>query len=175
MKRSSNAFGALLCLILGGCARTEIPSGLSAPSDAIREVFGAIAVVRLDSSTARGELLAVAPDTLFLIDGEIFRAVGKQDAREVTVFLQEYPLTTGAIVGTTLLGTLSTVSNGLGLVITAPLWLITGTVTGIAASADANNGDFRYPDGPWPELGKFARFPQGLPRGVPREQLMSGR
>jgi hypothetical protein len=175
MNGSSKVWGAILCLILGGCARPDVPEGLSEPSEVLRDSFGARVLVRLDSSTARGELLAVEPDTLFLLYGDRFRALGRKDAREVKVFLQEYPLSTGAVTSYTLLGTLSTISNGFGLVITAPLWLITGVATGIAASADANDGDYMYPDEPWLGLAKFARFPQGLPRTVPREKFASRR
>jgi len=175
MNRSSKAWGAILCLILGGCARPDVPEGLSEPSEVLRDSFGARVLVRLDSSTTRGELLAVELDTLFLIHGDFFRALGKKDAREVKVFLQEYPLSTGAVTSITLLGTLSTISNGFGLIITAPLWLITGVVTGVATSTDANNGDYMYPEEPWLGLAKFARFPQGLPRNVPREKFASRR
>jgi len=125
----------------------------------------------MDSSITRGELLAVEPDTLFLIRENTLNAISKSDVREAKAFLQEYPLTPGEVAGWTVLGTLSTISNGFGLVITAPLWLITGTVTGIVAAAQANHGDFVYPDGSWSELRKFARFPQGLPQGIPRERL----
>jgi hypothetical protein len=120
---------------------------------------------------AQGELLAVDPDTIFLVNGNVLAAISKNRVREAKAFLQEYPLTSGQVATWTLLGALSTLSNGVGLVITAPLWVITGVITGASAAAAANRGDYMYPDDPWDGLRKFARFPQGLPPGIPRERF----
>jgi hypothetical protein len=171
MKRSSEQWAIGFFLLLAGCARPDVPEGLSSSSEALRLAAGARILVRLDSSIARGELLSVEPDTLFLIHGDTLCAIGKDDVREVKAFLQAYPVSSGEVAGWTTLGTLSTISNGFGLMLTAPLWIITGTVTGIMAASRANNGDYHYPEDPWPGLRKFARFPQGLPQGIPRKLL----
>jgi hypothetical protein len=171
MKRSSKEWGIVLFLLSMGCARPDVPQGLTPASEALRQASGAQVFVRTGSSIVRGELLSVETDTLFLIDGNILVALCKDQVVEAKAFLQEYPLTSGDVAAWTVVGTLSTLSNGMGLIITAPLWLITAAVTGTLAASSANNGDFRYPEDSWGGLRKFARFPQGFPPGIPREQL----
>jgi hypothetical protein len=170
MKRSSKEWGIVFFLLIMGCARPDVPQGLTPASEALRQASGAQVFVRTDSSIVQAELLSVEIDTLFLIDGDILVAICKDQVVEAKVFLQEYPFTSGDVTAWTLLGTLSTLSNGMGLIFTAPLWLITGAVTGTVTASSANNGDFRYPEDSWNGLRKFARFPQGLP-GIPRERL----
>jgi len=171
MKKSSKRWTSVLLLLTIGCARTDVPAGLLESSQAFRQVSGTWAVVRTDSSEARGELLAVEHDTIFLVNENVLAAIDKNRVREAKAFLQEFPLTSGQVATWTILGTLSTASNGLGCVITAPLWLLTGGITGISTASAANRGDYMYPDDPWEGLRKFARFPQGLPSGIPREKF----
>lgn len=66
----------------------------------------------------------------------------------------------------TLIGTLSTISHGFFLIITAPVWLISGTISTVNASYE---GYFtkKHPDIEWwKSVERYARFPQGLPGGV---------
>jgi hypothetical protein len=45
-------------------------------------------------------------------------------------------------------------------------------VAGIAsASAESQSGFLRYPDTSWQEIAKFARFPQGIPKGLDLKKL----
>lgn len=171
MKRCSELWAVSLFLLASGCMRTDVPDGLHSPEDALRQSRGALVLARMDTCEVDGELISVETDTLFLICKDSLCAIPKGHIREAKVFLQEYPLSGGGVAAWTLLGTLSTLSNGWGSILTAPLWLLTGTITGISAAHSANSGDFQYPDDPWPGLAKFARFPQGLLPGIPREQL----
>jgi len=69
----------------------------------------------------------------------------------------------GNVAGATGLGVVSTISNGILLVFTMPLWIIVGTAAG---SSQSYAPERRVPPLHWAELNGFARFPQGLPDGV---------
>ncbi len=60
------------------------------------------------------------------------------------------------------LGMASTLSHGGFLIISAPVWLITGGATLVFMH---NRPIHRYPDDPLESLAAFARFPQGIPPG----------
>jgi hypothetical protein len=64
----------------------------------------------------------------------------------------------GPMAGWGLLGTLSTLSHGFVLILSAPIWLLT---TAIAANAETNAA--QIDGGPWTSMRKWARFPQGMP------------
>lgn len=61
------------------------------------------------------------------------------------------------------LGTLSTISHGFILVLSAPVWMITG---GLASLSEAYAPLFEYPTQSWDRISIWARFPQGLPVGL---------
>jgi len=68
------------------------------------------------------------------------------------------------------LGTLSTISHGFFLILTAPVWIIT---TAIAVAAEKNHVELDYPeDNTLEELSQWARFPQGIPSTVDEEALL---
>ena len=57
----------------------------------------------------------------------------------------------------------TTISNGVFLLLTAPAWLITGLV----AAGNESHAPLRdVPPLAWAELAAYARFPQGLPPGI---------
>jgi hypothetical protein len=64
----------------------------------------------------------------------------------------------------TTLGSVSTLSNGFYLAFTLPLWLLTGIPVSTGEARRQNYID--YPASGWAEMGKFARFPQGMPAGI---------
>jgi hypothetical protein len=70
--------------------------------------------------------------------------------------------------GLVLLGTLSTISNGAFLLFTAPMWIIGGS---IATGARSFEPIVDYPKRDWGHLAPFARYPQGMPRGIDRKQI----
>jgi len=63
----------------------------------------------------------------------------------------------------TVLGLLSTVSNGWFLIVTGPMWLIGGS---IAASGQRRVPIESVPTVRWTDVAAFARFPQGILPGV---------
>ena len=68
----------------------------------------------------------------------------------------------------TLLGTLSTGSHGFFLILSAPVWILTGTV---AAVNQSRQPVLTYPRQGWAGWRAYARFPQGLPPGLARAAL----
>jgi hypothetical protein len=144
-----------------------LPSTGSAQTDA----FGAW--VTLDypgpdgaSRQAQGELIAVNRDSIWLKD----EAAGLVlPTRAVTSARLVWYRTGATEVGLlTVLGIVSTVSNGVFLVFTAPAWLIIG---GVAAAGQSRISREQVIPGDWAEVRKFARFPQGLPAGVELRSL----
>ena len=67
------------------------------------------------------------------------------------------------------LGTVSTVSHGFFLVLSAPAWIL---ITSVVASVESRHPILDYPDHPWPEFARWARFPQGMPPGLRPDDLL---
>ena len=63
----------------------------------------------------------------------------------------------------TVAGTLSTASHGVALLLSAPAWIIGGSV---ATTKVSHAPLITYPSRPWSDLARYARFPQGLPIGL---------
>ena len=152
------ALGLMLC----GCAGNTAPPGfLDPPLVAQAAGYGGWMQLKLANGTAAdGELIAVSADSVWLL--------GATPVTVPVTAVKEGKLTTvysevGKVAGATGLGVLSTISNGILLVFTAPLWIIVGTAAG---SSQSYTPERRAPPLRWTDLAGFARFPQGLPPGV---------
>jgi hypothetical protein len=161
---------ALALVLLAGCASTHAPSHfLPVADDAGRTARGGwlVAEIREPGAAPRrevmGELLAVAPDSVYLETARGFEALPIADLGAVR--LARYNSSWPTIAGLTVGGVLWTASHGVFLILTAPLWILTGTIS----AAVVSRGPIVSPetDG-WHALGAFARFPQGLPPEYPR-------
>jgi hypothetical protein len=170
---------ALLGVVVTGCAGTGAPSGWLPNAAATQEeAHGAWISIQHSSEgeavRTEGELIAVGDDTVFVLatDGTAGSLVAIPTSPDLTAKLGTYSPAIGGIVVWTFLGTVSTVSHGKFLILSAPVWIITGTVVGINQTRGPIE---RYPgDNPWDawnELRVFARFPQGLPESVDRAML----
>ena len=91
------------------------------------------------------------------------RLVGISSEQISKAKVTTYKSAHGTIAVWTLVGVLGTVSHGLGLIISAPAWIITGTAT---ASAVSREPQHTVSWDEWSGLAKFARFPQGIPDEV---------
>lgn len=145
------------------CAHNSAPPGfLPDPREAQTEATGAwIELTRgpAPEGRVRGELFAVTEDTVWvrvLSDTVLSVPTASVTGGQMVEYDSQY----GRVGAATLLGTLSTISNGFFLVLTAPLWILGGTL-GMAAQSRAPV--HRLPPGRWTDLVPFARFPQGLP------------
>jgi hypothetical protein len=176
---------ALWCLLLllgTGCASTSAPRGyLPDVNEAQQDANGAWIVVRVTEggfagggTTAGGathvggygELIAVAQDTIFVLAEDRLLALPR--TRIAAASLTAYDSDAGLFGLWTALGTLSTVSHGYVLSLSAPVWLIFGTISSVSESYAPRE---RYPGKTWEELGKHARFPQGMPPSMDRQAL----
>ena len=160
-------------LFAAGCA-TLAPSGwLPTPQDAQTSAYGGwIHVVYRGPAGERiadGELIAVNPDTVHVLGASGLVSV---PVSAVTgSVLETYDPKMGAIAGAVLLGTLSTASNGFGLIITAPIWLLVGAGASASALTEARVREPLASAGGWLMYRPYARFPAGLPPGIDRSAL----
>jgi hypothetical protein len=154
--------------LLAGCVRNPAPRGWLPPAtQALHDVYGAWIDVpsRDGAATVSGEFLAVDRDSVFVLTprGEV-TPVALSRAGRVTIAY--FDPRTSALVWRTALTSAATLANGFFLVFTLPATVITGTT----AAARASRAPLRYvpPDGSWDDVRQFARFPVGLPAGLPR-------
>lgn len=163
--RSGIALLALIVACACGCAVSPSapPDFLPKASEVPMNVKGAwIEIDPIAKSRVKvnidGELLAVENSNVYVLLGDAVRAVPIDSIKSARI--SYYASESGGVAGAVFLGTMSTLSNGILLIFTAPLWIIAGTATTAGRSRDPIL-DMR-PDG-WAEAVKYARFPQGLP------------
>ena len=151
-----------LCLPLMYCASTRAPRGWLAQADKVpMDVYGAWCTIETKDGRLGGELIAASNESVFVADTK-FHAVAVSDIRSARLAVYDVGGQTDAAL---VLGPLSTLSNGLLLALTMPMWLIGGP---IVASSRSYDPIIDYPDRPLKEFVAFARFPQGLPAGLDR-------
>jgi len=152
---------ALLASTLAGCASNPAPqTWRPEPREAQRSVRGGWIALDCKEPAKRrveGELIAVDDDALHVLTAEGLRAVPRAEVRKAR--LVGYGDESGALGAWMALGTLSTLSHGAYLILTAPLLWLTG---GGASVADESRGGFI----PEAQFRAYARFPQGLPPGL---------
>lgn len=113
-----------------------------------------------------GELIAVTPDSLWVLSpggGDIV-ALPDLVGGQMVGWNSQY----GNVGAAAILGTLSTISNGWFLFLTAPMWVVGGS---LAAASQSRHPIIRALPPRWMELRRFARFPQGLPPGIDFREL----
>jgi len=161
-------------IFVAGCATTHAPNvWLSNPDQLQNEAFGGWIQVQYSNVPSvkkkeSGELIAVSYDSLYVLDRFNLVAVASADVTKAR--LVTYDAHTGELSGWVLLGTLSTLSHGWYLVLTAPLlWGLAGS---IAASSRSHDPIIDYPRHSFDAFRPYARFPQGLPRHLNRKALM---
>ena len=149
------------------CMQNPAPIGWLSPAEAAqKDAYGAwIVVTTSDTTGESGEFLAVDNDSVFVLslDG-VVRAVPRGSVREAKIAFYQSQL--GSVILWSTLGTLSTISNGVLLVFTAPAWIITGTVAGASESRAPIRTVARPED--WETVRMYARFPMGMPENLPR-------
>jgi hypothetical protein len=145
------------------------------------------------NARVHGELLAVTADSLFvlrpagdpgarrenIVGDDPYRHRMSVRAPEDTVIvlprdrvlrvqLTGYQTPASEPAVWTTLGTISTLSHGFLLVLSAPFWIVAGSAISASYSRE---GETKYPKKDWNSLRTFARFPQGWPSGLDRRVL----
>ena len=149
------------------CYRAKGPATQPTPQEALRSAFGGwIMVSRVHDtpqSVVAGELIAVHADTLHVLSTSGLISIPRRDIKSLALERYRVPLTPSILASVA--GTLSTVGNGFILLLTAPAWIIAGTVsTAMYSRAPLTTSAA--------ELQPFARFPQGIPASVDRSKLV---
>jgi len=172
--RSHNRTCAILSLLsclVWGCAPTNAPRDwLASPEGTPRDVRGGWVKLQYTSAAKAkaqisGELIAISGDSLFIAN-DALQAIALSNIKSAQ--LEAYRSNSAGMGGLVFLGTLSTISNGLLLIFTAPVWIIGGS---IATSARSFEPIIKYPKQEWSRFSPFARYPQGLPVGLARQQI----
>ncbi len=113
-----------------------------------------------DGSLRTDELLAVDAQAIWLGDLELGRPlrIARNEIKEVTVKLHDSR--TGQALLHALTGVVSTATHGFFIVLTAPIWVLSG---GIAIGSEEMGYEVEFVGPELRFLNQYARFPQGLP------------
>ena len=154
--------------VLAGCAGSSAPRDwLPRAVDATAQAHGGWIVLRLDDdSRHQGELIAVGPDSLFVLEPGGCSAYGH--ARVRNALLTGYDSEADRLQAWTIVGSISTLSHGYGLAVSLPAWLLVGS---LATASQAHAGRVAVTPTTWEKARIYARFPQGLPEGIDRAAL----
>lgn len=156
---------------LAGCASSTAPKGwLPRAVDAQSAAHGGWLSLRVTGGSRgtihEGELLAIQADSVFIL--ERGACLGMPIAQVAAATLTAYDADTGLLALWTLIGTLSTASHGAGLILSAPVWIVAGSV---ARASDFHASQRTLTPATWEGGRAYARFPQGLPEGLDRSSL----
>ena len=163
---------AIALALVAGCAGSIAPShwlpeAIEVPQDG----FGSWASVTLSigpDAYSEGELIAASSDTLFILGIEELQAFSVHEVAKVHI--QSYDAKHTSLAVWTMLGSLSTLSHGFILIISAPVWIISGSI-GTAAQSQAPHKTVIA--GNWKELQVYCRYPGGIPPILDRVDIKS--
>ena len=152
----------LLCTMGLGCASTDAPNRwLADPEELPSDPYGGWTTLKTSSGDFHGELIAISRDSVFWADSGLCAIQSSQiRAARLVVYSSG-----GTIAGGLVFGSLSTISNGVYLIFTAPMWLLGGSLAAISRTYDPI---IDYPASGLTDFLPFARYPQGLPVGLDR-------
>ncbi|PYQ45743.1 MAG: hypothetical protein DMF77_03270 [Acidobacteria bacterium] len=164
-RSAGKALVAALASALAACVSSPAPAGWRPrPPEVQSRPCGAW--IRLQrgqdkrAGVVEGELIAVSDDHVYVLTRS--ELLGVPPAAVTSARLEKYRAGTDALGGWGTLGTISTLSHGWILVLTAPLWIISSTAT---VATESRVAQLRHPPTPLGEFRPWARFPQGLPPG----------
>lgn len=155
----------VLAAVLAACSVSNPapPGWRRTMQGAERSPRGAWVSVRLRSGgVVQGELLAVDGDRVYVERGKTVVPIRLRDIAKLD--MSAYDSDNDNLVALTVLGTVSTLSHGFLLVISAPVWMLWGSATARDQDREGYEdvtGRKLLPD----ELRPWARFPQGVPEG----------
>jgi hypothetical protein len=151
----------VLVLALAACAINPDPRTRPIELVARDGHGGWIVVTDLHGTEIAGELIAIDPGAVRVLDPTGLVSVARSDVASARLWA--WDAEHGSVLVWGGLGTLSTISHGFFLLISAPIWMVTTTVTTAVAT---HAPIVSYPGAGWDKLAIWARFPQGMPPGV---------
>lgn len=173
-----STWSALLAVwCVAGCASSTAPKGwLPKATEAQSATHGGWLSFRLNGGAVHeGEFLGIqrdlqhrrpAADSIFILERGAWFGVATTEVASATLWA--YDANYGPLAAWAILGTLSTPSHGVGMVISAPVWIVVGTA---AASSQSHAPRMTLTPGTWESARAYARFPQGLPPGLDRSSV----
>lgn len=114
-----------------------------------------------------GELIALTPESVYVLTNTGVETVLLQDVNKARLIF--YKTDAQRFTSWTAAGGFLSITNGYFFVFSFPLWMITGAVTVNEEAKRVNYIDF--PEQPWAEFRKYARFPQGLSAEISLKEL----
>ncbi len=154
----------MLLFFLTGCATTNVPyNWLDNPEQTAAGSYGGWIDITTPTSRLSGELIAINGDTVFIVKDSLMQIMSADITKARLVYYDA-----SSLAGQVILGTLSTASNGLFLVFTAPMWLIGGP---LAARARTYEPILDYPEHSLPDFRPYARYPVSIPQGMDRSNI----
>jgi hypothetical protein len=168
---SRRVLAAFLAASLTGCASNPAPKGWLPPAvKAQEQAYGGWISLSCKNAEAvthvEGELIAITDDRVYVLADSGLVDVPHESVAKAT--LAAYATGDGQLAGWSALGTLSTLSHGAYLILTAPMWIIAGIM---AAAGESRAALLHYPEKPLASFRAYARFPQGLPAGFEASAL----
>lgn len=158
--------GLAAALGCAACRGTSVPKDwLPGPQEAQTTSYGGWIELHYSGEQNRhralGELIAASADSIWVLNDSQAAVVPTATVDSGKLFAYDPRL--GNVTGWAAAGMVSTISNGVFLVFTAPMWLLGG---GMAGQSEARAAQRKSPPRSWAELAMFARFPQGMPNGL---------
>lgn len=170
--RCRRTVAATLAVCLAGCASAPKVSVLGRPVE-VRPAKG------VDDTAAKGELLAVGPEQLWVMERGGVREIPLAGIEQVRVKRHKWDgkrawtwtllgaLVTGGVLTASCASVEDTSCGAVPLAV-AGTWLLLG---GLSAASLENSSKLRVDRPDWQRLAPFARFPQGLPADVDPKAL----
>jgi hypothetical protein len=157
----ARSLGLLLAVAVAACVGNPDPRFRPAELVA-RDGHGAwIVITARHGAEIAGELIAVDLGAVRVLGPTGLLSVEQTDIESARLYAWDSQIGNPLVWGG--FGTVSTISHGFFLVISAPVWVITTVVT---AAIVSRGPVVSYPDDGWAKLAIWARFPQGTPPGV---------
>jgi hypothetical protein len=155
-----------VAIVIAGCVHNPDPRGRNLEEVQRRGRGGWIVVTMADGAVVEGELISVERTAVRVLTVDRLHSLAPAAIRRASLYTYE---SEGGFGGWGLLGTVSTISHGLFLILSAPVWVLT---SGITASVESSHVELEPPDDSWAELATWARFPQGMPPGIGEDGLI---
>ena len=123
--------------------------------------------IKKQSEKMKGELIAISPDhlTFLLLKTKSVTNIPQKNIENLEVVVSLSSNSPNVISLVAIILNLTPLSHGIYMSISIPVNLIGGSM--VANNASKASYRIKYPEQvSWEELAKFARFPQGIPKGI---------
>jgi len=170
MKNKFNLYYIIiLFFILPGCAPQIAPHGyLPTSEESQKNTYGGWIKIQNQKNILVGELITISSDSVFVLLEDQLNVISKTEV--IDMRLDKYDSKSTNMFGWTTFGIYSTISHGLLLQLSFPIWILTGSMS---SSIQSRKPIILYPNLPFDDFVPFARFPQGLPDELKRGSLKS--